>query len=129
MLEFSRTWLPYLYLYGAGGFIFFVGMVIILRSRSLKKERKRHNFWHHILIFGFFYYMGIHGAVIHAALGNYIIMFLIILAMVGLLAWTLISPRSESEKNRILERIKTDESVQVALGIVLLFILIILNAF
>jgi hypothetical protein len=56
-------------------------------------------------------------------------MFLIILAMAGLLAWTLISPRSDSEKNRILERIKTDESVQVALGIVLLFILIILNAF
>lgn len=111
MMEFSRTWLPYLYLYGAGGFIFFTGILIILRSRSLKIERARHNFWFHILIFGFFYYMGIHGAAIQAALGNYLTMFIILLAMVVLLAWVIISSRSSSGKKEILERIKTDEMV------------------
>ena len=110
-MEFRRTWLPYIYLYGAGGFIFFTGVLIILRSRSLKIERASHNFWFHILIFGFFYYMGIHGAAIQAALGNYLTMFIILLAMVVLVAWVIISSRSSSGKKEILERIKTDEMV------------------
>ena len=129
MLEFSRAWLPYLYLYGVGGFIFFTGMAIILRSRSLKKERLRHNFWFHILIFGFFYYMGIHGAAIQAALGNYLIMFLIILTMGALLTWALISPRSKSENYEIMEKINSNQMMQIVLGIILLLILIILRSF
>ena len=129
MLDFSRTWLPYIYLYGVGGFIFFTGMFIIIRSGSLKIQRPKHNFWYHILIFGFFYYLGIHGAAIQAALENYLFMFLIILAMVSLIAWTLISFKSESEKNMIFNRIKNDETVQIVLGIVLLLILIILGSF
>ena len=86
MMEFSRTWLPYLYLYGAGGFIFFTGILIILRSRSLKIERARHNFWFHILIFGFFYYMGIHGLFTFAAIGETIFAALIGLIMVAMTA-------------------------------------------
>lgn len=70
MLDFSRTWLPYLYLYGVGGSIFLIGMFIILRSRSLKLERIRHREWYHILIFGLVYYMGIHGLFTFAALGK-----------------------------------------------------------
>ena len=70
MLDFSRTWLPYLYLYGVGGGIFLIGMYIILRSRSLKPERIRHREWYHILIFGLVYYMGIHGLFTFAALGK-----------------------------------------------------------
>jgi len=70
MLDFSRTWLPYLYLYGVGGGIFLIGMFIILRSRSLKLERIRHREWYHILIFGLVYYMGIHGLFTFAALGK-----------------------------------------------------------
>jgi hypothetical protein len=70
MLDFSRIWLPYLYLYGVGGGIFLVGMFIILRSRSLKLERIRHREWYHILIFGLVYYMGIHGLFTFAALGK-----------------------------------------------------------
>ena len=61
MLDFSRTWLPYLYLYGVGGGVFLIGMFIILRSRSLKLERIRHREWYHILIFGLVYYMCLHG--------------------------------------------------------------------
>ena len=42
MLDFSRIWIPYIYLYGVGGGFFLIGMFIILRSRSLKLERVRH---------------------------------------------------------------------------------------
>jgi hypothetical protein len=70
MLDFSRIWLPYLYLYGVGGGIFLIGMFIILRSRSLKLERIRHREWYHILIFGLVYYMGIHALFTFAALGK-----------------------------------------------------------
>jgi len=70
VLDFSRIWLPYLYLYGVGGGIFLIGMFIILRSRSLKLERIRHREWYHILIFGLVYYMGIHGLFTFAALGK-----------------------------------------------------------
>ena len=70
MLDFSRTWLPYLYLYGVGGGIFLIGMFIILRSRSLKLEHIRHREWYHILIFGLVYYMGIHALFTFAALGK-----------------------------------------------------------
>ena len=85
MLDFSRTWLPYLYLYGAGGAIFIIGMIIILRARSLKKERVRHNTWLHVLIFGFLYYMGIHGVFTFLALGEFLFTSLIILIILGLI--------------------------------------------
>ena len=84
MLDFSRTWLPYFYLYGVGGAIFLIGMFIILKARSLKKEQKRHKEWFHILIFGFLYYMGIHGLFTFAALGEYrfvVLVGIIMLAM------------------------------------------------
>ena len=70
MLDFSRTWLPYIYLYGVGGGIFLIGIYIILKSKSLKMERKRHKLWFHILIFGILYYMGLHGLATFAAIGN-----------------------------------------------------------
>ena len=84
MLDFSRTWLPYLYLYGVGGGIFIVGMFIILRSRSLKLERIRHRKWYHILIFGLVYYMGIHGLFTFAALGQPLFAGVIGLVMIAL---------------------------------------------
>ena len=70
MLDFSRTWLPYLYLYGVGGAIFMIGIYIIIRSNSLNLDRIRHKEWYHILVFGLFYYMGIHGLFTFAALGK-----------------------------------------------------------
>ena len=86
MLDFSRIWLPYLYLYGVGGGIFLVGMFIILRSRSLKLERIRHRRWYHILIFGLVYYMGIHGLFTFAALGKSLFAGVIGLVMIGISA-------------------------------------------
>jgi hypothetical protein len=84
MLDFSRTWLPYIYLYGAGGAIFIIGMIIILRARSLKQERVRHNSWMHILIFGLLYYMGIHGFFTFLALGQLLFAGLIALVIIAL---------------------------------------------
>jgi len=84
ILDLSRTWLPYLYLYGVGGGIFLIGMFIILRSRSLKVERIRHRKWHHILIFGLVYYMGIHGLFTFAALGQSLFAGVIGLVMIAL---------------------------------------------
>ena len=84
MLDFSRTWLPYIYLYGAGGVIFIIGMIIILRARSLKQERVRHNSWMHILIFGLLYYMGIHGFFTFLALGQLLFAGLIALVIIAL---------------------------------------------
>ena len=84
MLDFSRTWVPYIYLYGVGGGIFLIGMFIILRSRSLKPERVRHKEWYQILIFGFLYYMGIHGFFTFVAIGNKIFATLIGLIMLAM---------------------------------------------
>ena len=84
MLDFSRTWLPYLYLYGVGGGIFLIGMFIILRSRSLKLERTRHRVWYHILIFGLVYYMGIHSLFTFAALGKSLFAGVIGLVMIAI---------------------------------------------
>ena len=72
-MDFFRTWLPFIYLYGVGGLIFFIGIFIILRSKSLKIERPYHRKWLFILLFGFFYYLAIHGLTILVALENYLL--------------------------------------------------------
>ena len=82
MLDFSRTWLPFIYLYGVGGGIFIVGMIIIVRARSIKLDRPRHKEWFHILVFGLLYYMGIHSLFTFAALGQTLFAGLIGLALV-----------------------------------------------
>ncbi|MEE9166102.1 MAG: hypothetical protein V3U24_01350 [Candidatus Neomarinimicrobiota bacterium] len=68
ILEFSRTWLPYIYLYGVGGIFFLVGLWIILRYRSLNLQLKRDRSWFRVLLFGFVWYAMIHAVVIWAAL-------------------------------------------------------------
>jgi drug/metabolite transporter (DMT)-like permease len=89
MLDFSRVWLPFFYLYGVGGFIFLVGMYIISKSRSLKIERKRHKKWYYVLIFGFLYYIGIHSVFTFAAVDeiniSYGIAFFILVLLTRLL--------------------------------------------
>ena len=85
MMDFNRVWLPFLYLYGVGGFIFLVGMYIIGKSRSLKIERKRHKKWFYVLIFGFIYYVGIHSFFTFAAIDNINISYSIALVIIILL--------------------------------------------
>ncbi len=85
MLDFNRIWLPYLYLYIVGGGIFCVGMFIILKSKSLNRDRLRHNKWFYILIFGLLYYMGIHGFFTFAAIGETTISLIIALFLIGMI--------------------------------------------
>ena len=59
-LGFTRVWLPFIYLYGAGGLIFFVGLGIVLKSESLNLKLAVHRKWLWILLFGFFWYMFLH---------------------------------------------------------------------
>ena len=84
MLDFSRTWLPYLYLYGVALGILLIIILIILRSRSLKLERIRHRKWYHILIFGLVYYMGIHSLFTFAAIGKSLFAGVIGLVMIAI---------------------------------------------
>ena len=70
MLDFSRTWLPFVYLYGVGGFAFLVGMYLITKSNALNLSNQKHKKWLYVLIFGFIYYAGIHSVFILLALGS-----------------------------------------------------------
>ena len=70
MLDFSRTWLPFIYLYGVGGFAFLIGMYLITKSNALNLGNQKHKKWLYVLIFGFIYYAGIHLVFILLALGN-----------------------------------------------------------
>jgi hypothetical protein len=60
MPSFFNTWLPFLYLYGVGGFFFLIGMIIIRKSGAINLEIKRHRYWHRVLIFGYFYFVAFH---------------------------------------------------------------------
>lgn len=68
MPSFESTWLPLLYLYGVGGFFFFLGMFIIKRSKAIDLTKKRHRFWYKVLIAGFFYFVLFHTITTLAAL-------------------------------------------------------------
>ncbi len=78
-MDFYRLWLPYIYLYTIGGAIFTIGMYIILKSNSLNRDRVRHAGWFYVLLFGFFYYVGIHGLFTFAAIGQITISIAIVL--------------------------------------------------
>lgn len=60
MSLFDHTWLPFMYLYGVGGFFFLIGMIIITKSKALDMKLKKHRYWFKVLIFGFFYFAALH---------------------------------------------------------------------
>ena len=68
MLDFSRTWLPFIYLYGVGGIAFLIGTIIITKTNALSLSSQSHKNWFIILLFGFIYYAGIHATFILIAL-------------------------------------------------------------
>ena len=90
MLDFTRTWLPFIYLYGVGGIIFILGMNLVLKSGSLDLKRRLHRIWLFILFLGFSWYVVIHSTVSLAALGYesasavIILLFLFIMAFLYL---------------------------------------------
>jgi len=68
MLDFSRTWLPFIYLYGVGGIAFVIGTILIIKTNALNLSLQNHKNWFIILLFGFIYYAGIHAIFILIAL-------------------------------------------------------------
>jgi len=67
-LPFHHTWLPFIYLYGLGGILFLLGIIITRRAGALDLSRPKHRMWMVILIFGFIWYFSIHGLLNLAAL-------------------------------------------------------------
>ena len=68
MLDTFRTWLPFIYLYGAGGLAFLIGITLIIKTNALNISSSKHKNWLIILLFGFYYYAGIHAFFILMAL-------------------------------------------------------------
>tara|TARA_B100000700_G_C14547445_1_gene624922 strand:- start:125 stop:337 length:213 start_codon:yes stop_codon:yes gene_type:complete len=69
-MDFARTWLPFLYLYGVGGIAFVLGMVLILRTNALRTTFHRHKNWVYFLLYGFLFYAGLHALFIYLAIGS-----------------------------------------------------------
>ncbi|MBU0528374.1 hypothetical protein KKF86_01275 [bacterium] len=59
-MPFSHAWLPYIYLYGVGGLLFAIGLIVTIKSGSLDLKRQHHKNWLLILIFGFIWFMVMH---------------------------------------------------------------------
>ena len=59
-MPFSHTWLPYIYLYGVGGLLFLIGVVVTVKSGSLDLKRKSHKTWFTVLFFGLIWFMVMH---------------------------------------------------------------------
>ena len=66
-LTFERVWMPYIYLYGVGGLCFFSGLALAYKSGAFNPKRAEHRRWIGVLLFGFFWYAGLHAAGILAA--------------------------------------------------------------
>jgi len=60
MLDFSRVWLPFIYLYGLGGILFIAGIVITIKAGSFDLGRFKHKKWMWVLLFGFVWYLMMH---------------------------------------------------------------------
>jgi len=67
-MDFTHTWLPFIYLYGFGGVLFILGVIITLKAGSFNLKRKAHKKWMWVLLFGFVWYMMMHALLIWAAL-------------------------------------------------------------
>ena len=66
---FSHTWLPFIYLYGLGGILFFLGIIITVKAGSFDLNRIAHKKWMWVLLFGFVWYLTMHALMTWAALG------------------------------------------------------------
>ena len=67
-MDFERTWLPFLYLYGVGGIVFTLGMILILKTKALRLNFKRHQKWLWLLLYGLIFWSSLHAAFIILAL-------------------------------------------------------------
>ena len=63
-MDFERTWLPFLYLYGVGGIVFTLGMILILKTKALRLNFSRHKKWLWLLLYGFLFWLSLHATFI-----------------------------------------------------------------
>lgn len=59
-MPFTHTWLPYIYLYGVGGLLFLIGVLVVVKSGSLDLKKSSHRMWLVILFFGMVWFMVMH---------------------------------------------------------------------
>ncbi|MEC7854447.1 MAG: hypothetical protein VX924_03695 [Candidatus Neomarinimicrobiota bacterium] len=69
-MDFERTWLPFIYLYGVGGIVFTLGMILILKTKALRLNFSRHKKWLWLLLYGFLFWLSLHLTFILLALGS-----------------------------------------------------------
>ena len=41
-MTFQETWLPFIYLYGVGGLAFFLGLILIIKTKALRLDYFKH---------------------------------------------------------------------------------------
>ncbi|HCV46160.1 MAG TPA: hypothetical protein DF909_08775 [Deltaproteobacteria bacterium] len=99
MLDFSRVWLPFIYLYGLGGILFIAGIVITIKAGSFDLGRLKHKKWMWILLFGFVWYLMMHALMTWAALGTISVYTVpaILLFMVAIFIGTTVALRRKSK--------------------------------
>lgn len=66
----ASPWASYLYQYGLGGVVFFVGIYIVLKSEACQLSYHKHRKWFYFLIGGFFYFAIAHWVWIYLALNT-----------------------------------------------------------
>ena len=54
------VWLSFFYLYGVGGFIFFLGIHIIKKTGAINLKLRRHRFWYRVMLIGYVYFVALH---------------------------------------------------------------------
>ena len=84
MSYFSHSWLPFIYLYSLGGLLFLSGIIITLKSGSFNLKNHVHKQWLWVLVFGFIWYMMMHGVLTLVALGYNKFAVLIMFLVIGL---------------------------------------------
>ena len=100
MSYFSHSWLPFIYLYGLGGLLFISGIIITIKSGSFNLKNHVHQQWLWVLVFGFIWYMMMHGVLTLVALGYNKFAVLIVLLVIGLSILAYFQFRRKTLNNR-----------------------------
>ena len=87
-------------MYGLGGLLFFSGIIITLKSGSFNLKNHVHQQWLWVLVFGFIWYMMMHGVLTLVALGHNEFAVLIVLMVIGLSILAYFQFRGKTLNNR-----------------------------
>ena len=87
-------------MYGLGGLLFFSGIIITLKSGSFNLKNHVHQQWLWVLVFGFIWYMMMHGVLTLVALEHNEFAVLIVLMVIGLSILAYFQFRGKTLNNR-----------------------------